>query len=250
MPNRIIKESIHTSESVNAMTDFQFRLWVSLITYVDDYGRGDARPAVIKGSCFPLRAKVTAKEITTALNALANIGCIRLYESNGKPYFFFPEWGRHQTTRAAKSKYPDPESGKIIENSNLKLSEINCMQEKSNVSDNRIRDTNSLFGNRDANKPRFTPPTLEEVRAYCRERNSPVDPVKFWEYFNAGGWKDAKGQPVRSWKQKLLTWEKYDKAPNAANTSYSIEPAKSDEENDKEMKALLASLTEKENNDA
>ena len=55
------------------------------------------------------------------------------------------------------------------------------------------------------------PPTLEEIRAYCAERNSPVDPVQFFEYFQAGGWKDAKGQPVRSWKQKLLTWEKYDK---------------------------------------
>lgn len=54
------------------------------------------------------------------------------------------------------------------------------------------------------------PPTLEEVKAYCKERNSPVDPEQFWQYFEAGGWKDAKGQPVRSWKQKLLTWEKYE----------------------------------------
>ena len=59
-------------------------------------------------------------------------------------------------------------------------------------------------------KPKFIPPTLEEVTAYCRERGSSVDPKQFWEYFNAGGWVDAKGQPVQAWKQKLLTWEKYD----------------------------------------
>lgn len=63
---------------------------------------------------------------------------------------------------------------------------------------------------------RFSPPTLDEVTEYCRSRNSPVDPKKFWEYFDAGGWKDAKGQPVRNWKQKLLTWEKYD-TPSATN---------------------------------
>lgn len=57
--------------------------------------------------------------------------------------------------------------------------------------------------------PKFTPPTLEEVEAYVRERGSPVDPVRFWEYFETGGWKDAKGQPVRNWKQKLLTWEEF-----------------------------------------
>lgn len=62
----------------------------------------------------------------------------------------------------------------------------------------------------DAAKPQFTPPTLEEVKAYCEERNSSVDPVQFWTYFNEGGWKDAKGQQVQRWKQKLLTWEKFE----------------------------------------
>ena len=61
----------------------------------------------------------------------------------------------------------------------------------------------------------FIPPTLEEVQAYCKERSSPVDPKKFYEYFTAGGWKDAKGNPVRNWKQKLLTWEQYQPQPAA-----------------------------------
>lgn len=56
---------------------------------------------------------------------------------------------------------------------------------------------------------RFTPPTLDEVKAYCAERKSPVDPVRFFDYFQTGGWKDSKGNPVRNWKQKLITWEKH-----------------------------------------
>jgi hypothetical protein len=56
---------------------------------------------------------------------------------------------------------------------------------------------------------------LEDVQAYCKERSSPVDPKKFYEYFTAGGWKDAKGNPVRNWKQKLLTWEQYQPQPAA-----------------------------------
>ena len=90
MPNRIIKESIHVSEKVNRLTDFQFRLWVNLITYVDDYGRGDARPAVIKGTCFPLRERLTNKDIEAALHGLADIGCVVLYKVDGKPYLCFP----------------------------------------------------------------------------------------------------------------------------------------------------------------
>ena len=57
-------------------------------------------------------------------------------------------------------------------------------------------------------KREFVPPTLEEVEAYCRERNSPVDAKQFYDYFTAGDWYDSKGQKVRRWKQKLITWEK------------------------------------------
>lgn len=58
-------------------------------------------------------------------------------------------------------------------------------------------------------RTKFIPPTLEEVRAYARERNSGVDPEHFFNYFNEGNWKDSKGNSVRNWKQKFMTWEKY-----------------------------------------
>ena len=108
MPNRLIKESICTSEKINELSDFNFRLWVNLITYVDDFGRGDARPAIIKGRCFPLRERVTLKDILTGLNVLADTGCILLYTVGGESYLCFPNWDKHQTVRNKKSKYPGP----------------------------------------------------------------------------------------------------------------------------------------------
>lgn len=57
-------------------------------------------------------------------------------------------------------------------------------------------------------KKQFIAPTFEEVKQYCIERNSTVDPRKFFDYYDVGGWKDSKGNPVRNWKQKLLTWER------------------------------------------
>lgn len=55
---------------------------------------------------------------------------------------------------------------------------------------------------------KFQPPTLEEVEEYCKERNSTVDPKTFYEYFDAGNWVDSKGNKVKNWKQKIITWEK------------------------------------------
>ena len=57
-------------------------------------------------------------------------------------------------------------------------------------------------------KKRFIKPTLEEVQAYCKERNNNVDAKAFFDYYDTGDWKDAKGKPVRNWKQKVITWER------------------------------------------
>lgn len=76
---------------------------------------------------------------------------------------------------------------------------------------NTYESNTDLINTNDSKRKRrttdFVPPTLQEVEEYARSRNSIVDPKRFWEYFDAGQWKDAKGQSVRSWKQKFITWE-------------------------------------------
>lgn len=109
MPNRIIKESIGTSEKIASLSDFEFRVWISLIVSADDAGRGDARPAVIRGRCFPLRERVTVKDVDAAVHGLAAKGCVSLYTVGGKPYFWFPTWSQHQRVRDCKPKFPSPE---------------------------------------------------------------------------------------------------------------------------------------------
>lgn len=108
MPNRIIKESIRTSKTVNTMTDFQFRVWAYLITYVDDYGRGSADPELLKGFVFPRRKRVSESDIEKALADLAGMGCIHLYMVDGESYFCFPNWGDHQRIQTKHSRFPEP----------------------------------------------------------------------------------------------------------------------------------------------
>lgn len=204
MPNRIIKESIHTSEDVNMMTDFQFRLWVSLITYVDDFGRGDARPAIIKGSCFPLRDRITNKDIEAALRALAGIGCVSLYEVDGKPYLYFPTWESHQTVRNQKSKYPAPAEGQ-----QLQAIESNCKQLKANAPVIQSESESNPNPKEGVRAARFTPPTVDEVREYCRERGNTVDAERFVDFYAAKGWMVGKNR-MKDWKAAVRTWEKED----------------------------------------
>lgn len=69
-------------------------------------------------------------------------------------------------------------------------------------------------------RKKFIPPTIEEVNLYIKEKQLKVDGQKFFEYFTEGGWKDSKGNQVKNWKQKLLTWNRYaDKSvPNNHNS--------------------------------
>ena len=61
-------------------------------------------------------------------------------------------------------------------------------------------------------KKRFTPPTLDEVKAYIQENGYHVDAEYFYKFYSTGHWIDSKGNPVRNWKQKIITWEKKDGA--------------------------------------
>lgn len=53
---------------------------------------------------------------------------------------------------------------------------------------------------------RFIKPTLEEVRAYCQERNNSVDPERFINYYESNGWKVGKNS-MKDWKAAVRTWE-------------------------------------------
>ena len=132
VPNRILKETIRTSRTINELSDFQFRLWAYLITYVDDFGRGCADPDLLKGFVFPRRKRVTEADIQKALAELADKGCILLYEVDGESYFCFPKWSDHQTIRNQKSKFPGPEE-KSATVYNSSAIESNCMQLHANV---------------------------------------------------------------------------------------------------------------------
>lgn len=54
----------------------------------------------------------------------------------------------------------------------------------------------------------FVPPTLDEVKDYCLNvRHNSVDYQKFYDFYSVGEWKDSKGNKIKNWKQKVITWE-------------------------------------------
>jgi len=210
MPNRIIKDTIRTSESVAEMTDFEFRLWIGLIVSADDAGRGDARPAIIKGSVFPLRDRVTVKDISAALHGLAAKGCVSLYEVDGKPYFWFPTWKDHQRIRDCKPKYPEPPAIDKLPQSAASCGELPQSAARIQYESEYESESESNTKEKGKRAGAFTPPTVDDVAEYCREQGYSVPAERFVSYYTSNGWKVGKN-PMKDWQAAVRTWASKDK---------------------------------------
>jgi len=201
MPNRIIKESICTSDTIDQLSWFEEVFFYRLIVNCDDYGRFDARTPILKARLFPLKS-VTEKQISDALNKLSTVGIVTVYEYDGRPYLQLVTWDKHQQIRAKKSKYPAPD----VACNHMISDDIKCprnpIQSESNPNPNP--NPKGICANKSHG---FTPPTLEEVAAYCRDRNNGVDPQKWYDFYSAKGWMIGKNK-MKDWKAAVRTWEK------------------------------------------
>lgn len=214
MPNRILKESIRESETIDSLSWFEEVLFYRLIVSCDDYGRYDARPAIVKNKLFPLKENLTIKNVSNALNALARVGLVTLYEFEGKPFLFLPTWEEHQTIRAKRSKYPDPATCKHMQAdaSTCKQMQADVPVIQSNTKSNPNPNTNT-----EKARSRFVPPTKEEVAEYVREKGYHFDPDAFFGYYDSQDWKKANGQRVTNWKQCCVTWESRTDKPKSVS---------------------------------
>lgn len=83
-------------------------------------------------------------------------------------------------------------------------------------------------------KARFLKPTLEEIREYCLSRNNYVDPERFYDYYEANGWKVGKN-PMKDWRAAVRTWESREKSEAPKKT-------KKQEYSDEEYEAMCDDL--------
>ena len=128
MPNRIIREGILGSDRVNRLSLEAELFYRRLMSVVDDYGRFDGRPALLRTSCYRLRVDtISEADIMKYLAECEDNGLVRLYAQNGSPQTspirvadledilkkqnlrpFLEYVDFRQKVRAKESKFPDP----------------------------------------------------------------------------------------------------------------------------------------------
>jgi hypothetical protein len=81
--------------------------------------------------------------------------------------------------------------------------------------------------NNDNNNKRgaFKPPSLEEVQAYCSQRNNGINAEAFIDFYSAKGWLIGKNK-MKDWKAAVRTWEK--RSGQSKNVNPGIDESKTD----------------------
>ena len=86
--------------------------------------------------------------------------------------------------------------------------EIEIEKEKElDINKKEIDKEKSKSAEADRKVKKFIPPTVEEVRAYCTERNNTVDANSFIDFYESKGWYVGKNK-MKDWKAAVRTWER------------------------------------------
>lgn len=68
--------------------------------------------------------------------------------------------------------------------------------------------------------PRFVPPTIDEVKAYCEERKNGIDPQSFMDFYTSKGWKIGSNS-MKDWRAAVRNWERMRRYDGWRATGYS-----------------------------
>lgn len=137
----------------------------------------------------------------------------------GNERYLFPAF-KKQIDRARETSGKRASAGSI--GGKQKQTEANaskCKQTEANVSKNAKEYNNNndkeykneVKGDEVPPTPqkaprRFTPPSVEEVAAYCRERGNSVSPQRFVDFYAAKGWRVGSAA-MKDWRAAVRTWE-------------------------------------------
>ena len=202
MPNRIIRDGILRSEKVNSLEPLAELFYRRLMSVVDDYGRTEAHPTLLRSSCYPLLIdKVDEPTVKNHLKECQKVGLIQLYTVDGKHFIQLVNF--NQQVRAKVSKFPQPPAD-----------DIGCAADAMHMKSNEHLDVDGdvdvdvvecVAGTRQvASHSLAEIPTIDEVKAYSVTIGLVEwKAVDWYHKQEALGWR-MNNQPIRRW-QPLLT---------------------------------------------
>ena len=181
--------------------------------------------------CYEISKKQISNEtgysvetVSKLLERFERVHNVIRYSSETKEVILL-NWHKHNWTSSEKHQQAVRSEISHIKNKSFQEYLLGVLGESDTVSipytygmdttiTNTITNTNSNSSTKDrdtVSKPkRFTPPTVDDVRAYCEERKNNVDPDRFVDFYASKGWKVG-NQSMKDWKAAVRNWEHDDR---------------------------------------
>ena len=94
--------------------------------------------------------------------------------------------------------------------------DANALQEQSKEKERKGKEIEEEEGAKTAK--RFCPPTLEDVKAYCKEKEYTIDAERFIDFYTSKGWFVGKNK-MKDWQAAVRNWHKGSKGNGGARTT-------------------------------
>ena len=205
MPNRILKESICISRTINKLAPEIECLFYRILVTCDDFGAFHSDAEIIKARCLTRKSDINCNQVESWLQVLASpeIGLIKLYNVKGERYLQVSNWEEHQQIRAKRRKFPDIAEGEII-SCEITTSDINCNQMISDVSNSTRNPIQSNpIQTESESESESNPISSSRKRTagcgYCKNPIPDVKGVRFLMQKTHDGFKKVRGEcPTRN----------------------------------------------------
>ena len=213
-------------------------IWVMLLTMA---GRCNAGGMIFLTENIPYTPKMLADELdfeeNTVILALRSLEQLQMIIMDGS-FFSIAGWEEYQNIEGLEKirlqnrerKQRQRERQKLLAgDSHVTVTDGHATEEE-REEDLDIRNKNDNMGDpadapevkRSTRKP-FIPPTVEEVREYCTERDNSVDAESFVDFYASKGWMIGKNK-MKDWKAAVRTWEQGDKRKGVKHSGGNRKP--------------------------
>lgn len=123
------------------------------------------------------------------------------------------ERGDRGTVRGAIwTVYDVPHNQPLTENPNGDNANNKNGKRESNIHSYNVESYKSCAGRpAEITGGRIPRPSIQEIAEYCAYRNNGIDAESFFDFYEANGWVQGKGKPIRDWRAAVRTWERRNK---------------------------------------
>lgn len=137
---------------------------------------------------------------------------VREAKKRGEVPMLFEEWVTLPDGERERLISPGIEMNRLISADTERYPTNNLQLATSNYQHTTSKNS-KIEGDKPPTRHTFSPPSVEEVRAYCTEKGYGIDPERFVDYYTSNGWMVGKSK-MRNWKAAVRNWNKREEPKN------------------------------------